>query len=60
MKDKYIIVRSEIGLIAAKIVDFCPVDNKYTLDFNGRLIKIEKEFTYEENGVRFIEAHDIV
>lgn len=55
---EYIVVRSDIGLIAGKIID--STEDTYTLEFGGKTQVVEKEYVYEENGVLFIEGYDIV
>ena len=60
MKDrKFIIVDTEIGMIAGNIVDYNDQEDAYVLSLNGELILARKEFVYEYEGDLYIQGHDV-
>lgn len=55
---QYLVVRTEIGLLAGEIVD--SNDDAYVIKFGTEgTVNVEKQYVYEENGVLFVEQHDI-
>lgn len=54
---EHILVLTEIGRVAVKIID--ETDNAYIVKWGDGYTRIEKEYTFEENGVICIHGHDI-
>ena len=55
---EHILVLTEIGQVAVKIID--ETDNAYIAKWGDGYTRIEKEYTFEENGVICIHGHDII
>ena len=54
----WIIMDTEIGMIAGKIVGWDDEISAYIVSFNGTLIRCPKEYCYEYEGQLYIQGHD--